>query len=401
MHGFSSGRLGRPALNRRTNEEERSAMSRARTRPRSLAALVGAVVVFALVAVAITASPAAAADQPGVVFALTNGAAGNAVAVFGRAADGTLTAAGSVSTGGLGTGGGLGNQGALALSEDGSRLYAVNAGSNSVSAFSVASGSLTLLGAVPSGGVLPVSVAVFGSLVYVLNAGGAAAPGSISGFTADASGTLSPLAGSTRPLSAASVGPAQIGFSPDGSALVVTEKATSIVDTYAVGVNGLAAGPVAHASSGATPFGFAFDKRGTLIVSEAGGAASALSSYDLTGGFATLSPSVAAPGQKASCWVVTTKNGRYAYTTNTGSGTISAYAIGQDGSLALLSAVAGTTGGAPVDAALSVNSHLLYVLNDSTHRIDAFRVEADGSLTSLPAAGVAGLPAGATGIVAF
>lgn len=378
-------------------------MSPAHTRPRRLAALVGAVLTFALVAIAITASPAAAADQPGVVFALTNSAAGNAVAIYSRAADGALTAAGSVSTGGLGTGGGLGSQGALALSDDGSRLYAVNAGSNSVSAFSVASGTLTLLGAVPSGGVLPVSVTAYGNLVYVVNAGvSGVSAGSISGFTAGPSGALTPLAGSTRPLSAANVGPAQIGFSPDGSTLVVTEKATNTVDTYAVGANGLAAGPVAHASSGATPFGFAFDKRGTLIVSEAfGGAASALSSYGLAGGFTTLSPSVAATGQKAACWVVTTKNGRYAYTTNTASGTVSAYAIGQDGSLALLRAVAGTTGGAPTDAALSVNSHFLYVLNAATHRIDVFRAEADGSLTSLPTAGVAGLPTGATGVVAF
>ena len=377
-------------------------MSRAHTRPRPLAALVGAILTFALVAVALTASPAAAAGQPGAVYALTNGTGGNAVAVYNRAADGTLTAAGTISTGGLGTGGGLGNQGALALNEDGSRLYAINAGSNSVSAFSVASSGLTLLGAVSSGGVRPVSVTAYGSLVYVLNAGvPSVAPGSISGFTADASGALTPLAGSTRSLSAADVGPAEIGFSPDGSTLVVTEKATNTVDTYAVGVDGLAAGPVTHASSGATPFGFAFDKRGTLIVSEAfGGAASALSSYDVAGGFATLSPSVIATGQKAACWVVTTKNGRYAYTTNTASGTVSAYAIGHDGSLALLSAVAGTTGGAPTDAALSVNSHFLYILNASTHRIDAFRVEVDGSLTSLPTAGVAGLPVGATGVVA-
>ena len=379
-------------------------MSHAHIPRRPLAAVAGAVLtlVLALVAGALTASPAAAADQPSAVYALTNGAAGNALTVYNRAADGSLTAAGTVATGGLGTGSGLGNQGALALSDDGSRLYAVNPGSGSVSAFSVGSGGPSLLGVLSSGGVSPVSVALHDSLVYVLNAGSGIAPGSISGFTANASGALTPLAGSTRPLSGASVGPAQIGFSPDGSTLVVTEKATNIVDTYAVGANGLATGPVAHASSGATPFGFAFDKHGTLIVSEAfGGAASALSSYSVAGGFTTLSPSVAATGQRAACWVVTTKNGRYAYTTNTASGTVSAYAIGQNGSLALLHAVAGTTGGAPTDAALSVNSHSLYVLNAATHRIDAFRVEADGSLTALGNAGVSGLPAGATGLVAF
>lgn len=96
---------------------------------------------------------------------------------------------------------------------------------------------------------------------------------------------------------------------------------------------------------------------------------------------------------------MTTKNGRYAYTTNTGSGTVSSYGIGQDGSLSLLDATAGTTGGAPIDAAVSGNSRFLYVLNGATNRIDAFEVAADGGLNALPAAGVAGLPAGATGLV--
>ena len=353
-----------------------------------------------LIVAAWSTSMAVAAGSPGAVYALTNGLAGNAVAVFDRAADGTLTAAGTVPTGGTGTGGGLGNQGALALSDNGRRLYAVNPGSDSVTAFAVGAGGLTSLGTVSSGGVRPVSVTANGGLVYILNAGNGIASGSISGFTTNAQGALTPLAGSTQPLSAAAVDPAQVGFSPDGTTLVVTEKATNRVVTYAVGADGLPSGPTTHASSGATPFGFAFDKRGTLLVSEAfGGAASALSSYDV-GGFSTISGSIATPGERAACWVVTTKNGRFAYTTNTGSGTVSAYGIGQDGSLSLRAGVAGTTGGAPIDAALSGNSQFLYVLNASTHRIDAFGVNSDGSLTALPAAGVTGLPAGATGLVA-
>lgn len=44
-------------------------------------------------------------------------AAGTAVAVFSRAADGSLTAAGEVTTGGLGSGGWLGYQGALVLGD--------------------------------------------------------------------------------------------------------------------------------------------------------------------------------------------------------------------------------------------------------------------------------------------
>src|SRR5687768_13369046 len=87
---------------------------------------------FAVAALIVTAGPAVASGgNAGVVYTLTNEAAGNAVAVFDRSADGSLAPAGSVATGGLGSGGGLGSQGAIVL--EGRRLLAVNAGSNSVS----------------------------------------------------------------------------------------------------------------------------------------------------------------------------------------------------------------------------------------------------------------------------
>lgn len=349
----------------------------------------------------------AAADAGGgqkAVYTLTNRAAGNAVAVFQRSADGSLTAAGEVATGGLGIAGGLGNQGALALDEGGRFLFAVNAGSNDLSVFRIRPGGLTLVDRVASGGVSPISLTVSGDLLYALNAGSGPAPGSISGFRIGHDGSLSPLAGSTRPLSAAAVGPAQIQFDPTGHVLVVTEKATNSISTYTVGSDGIASGPNVQPSNGATPFGFAFDTRGRLIVSEAfGGAASALSSYGIgrDGVLETISPTVFAAQERAACWVVVTRNGRYAYTTNTGSGSISAYEIGRDGTLSLLDQDGRTavTGGAPIDAALSRNSRFLYVLNASLNRIDAFRVESDGGLTPLVGAGAAGLPAGANGLV--
>src|SRR5881409_76188 len=97
---------------------------------------------------------------PRAVYTLTNQVAGNAVAVFARAGDGTLTAAGSFSTGGAGTGAGLGSQGAVTLSNDGRLLFAVNAGSNDVSVFQVDPQGLSLVSRTPSGGTLPISVTV-------------------------------------------------------------------------------------------------------------------------------------------------------------------------------------------------------------------------------------------------
>jgi 6-phosphogluconolactonase (cycloisomerase 2 family) len=348
-------------------------------------------------------SAAAEEDGPRAVYTLTNSASGNEVVVFHRAADGTLTPAGSYATGGLGTGSGLGSQGALVLSDDGQWLFAVNAGSNEISVFQVRPNGLVLTDKVSSGGDLPISLTVHDRVLYVVNAGGA---GNITGFRVGHGGKLSPLAGSTQFLSnhgvGAAPGPAQVAFSPDGDVLVVTEKTTNLIDTYRVD-DGLAHGPMTHASSGATPFGFNFGKRGTLIVSEAAGGAagaSTVSSYHVAENhFAVVSPSVP-DDQSAACWLVVNGNGKYAYTANAGSGSISSYSVGRDGSLTLLNSQAAFIGNGshPIDMALSTNSHYLYALASNAQTINAFQVQADGSLT--PIGSVGGLPASMSGLAA-
>lgn len=238
---------------------------------------------LALAVLGTGATGALAKSSAGEVYTLTNSPAVNAVKVFHRAGDGSLSAGGEFATGGSGTGGGLGNQGAVVL--DGKRLFAVNAGSDSISAFKVKGDALELVDTVASGGDQPISLTAHDGLLYVLNAGGA---GNIRGFTFTKNGGLSPLAGSTRSLSGGGTGPAQVSFDPEGELLVVTEKNTNLIDTYEVDEDSrLASGPSPQASSGPTPFGFAFDKRGHLIVSEAFGGApdqSAVSSYEVDDG---------------------------------------------------------------------------------------------------------------------
>jgi len=360
---------------------------------------------LAIVASAIGAPAALAegSDHPrgGAVFTLTNQTAGNAVAVYARAADGSLTPAGTVATGGTGTGGGLGNQGALALDDEGEHLFTVDAGSDQISAFTVEGTRLRQTAHIPAGGAQPISVTVHDNVLYVLNAGRGSAPGGITGFRVSRRGGLIPIAGSSKPLSGAAVGPAQVSFNPAGDTLVVTEKGTNSIDTYAVAGDGSAAGPDVHISSATTPFGFAFDARGTAIVSDAvGGApgASGLSSYRVGGGAFTPVTAFAGSGQTAACWVVLGRHGRFAYTTNTGSGNVSSYSVGLDGSLTLAQANAGTTGGGPIDAATSRNGRFLYTLDSAAHGLSAFRVARDGSLTKL--AGPSGVATGATGLTA-
>ena len=358
---------------------------------------------FALVfllaaAIALPAATITAASAPGAIYVLTNSPAGNSVLVYNRGGDGSLSPAGSYATGGAGSGAGLGSQGAVVVSDDQRLLFAVNAGSHSVSSFRIRPKGLELVATAASGGTMPISVAFRGGLLYVLNAG---APNNVSGFMVSPKGALTPLAGSTRPLSGAATGPAQVAFSDDGDAVIVTEKATNIIDTYTVDGDGYLTGPFVHVSSGPTPFGFAVTKRDTVFVSEAGPGGGA-SSYNLksNGALDSASPNVMT-GQAAACWAVVTKNGRYGYVSNAGTGNISGFAIDQDGSISLrdASGVTAVTGANPTDMAVSHDSQFLYARVAGLSRIAIFRIGSDGSLSALPP--LTGTPAGVAGLAGF
>src|SRR5688572_14431568 len=104
---------------------------------RSAARLLWMVALLVALVAGGTATAQAAGGDAGAVYVMSNSPGGNAILVFDRAAGGALTPAGSLATGGLGTGSGLGSQGALIVSDNGRWLFAVNAGSNSVSVFAV------------------------------------------------------------------------------------------------------------------------------------------------------------------------------------------------------------------------------------------------------------------------
>jgi 6-phosphogluconolactonase (cycloisomerase 2 family) len=353
---------------------------------------------------AAAAKPAAAATsfRAGDVFSLTNAPGANAVAVFARGLDGALTPDGSVPTGGSGTGGSLSTQGALWLSND-RWLFAVNAASNELSVFQLGTSGPVLTDRVSSGGTLPISVTAHNNVVYVLNDGGTA---NISGFRRSPLGKLSPIAGSTRPLSTAAPDAGQISFSPNGRHLVVTEKGTNRISTYRVGVTGVASDPTPQDSHGQTPFGFAFSPLfpDQLVVTEANGgvpSGSAVSSYRLhpNGQLQVLDGSVPTT-QNAACWAAITPNGRYAYAANAASGTISGFLLAFDGQLTLLQGgvSAGMAGLGPLDIAIDRHGRNLYVLYGGPDTIGAYTIQTDGSLTALP--GAPSMPNGATSVVA-
>ena len=338
---------------------------------------------------------------PGRIYTLSNESSGNHIIMFSRSTNGTLTWEAAIATGGVGTGTGLGSQGAITLSQDNKYIIAVNAGSNSISSFTVSPSGLSWASTVASGGIMPISVTIHKNIVYALNAG---ADNNISGFTISADGKLWPLTGSTRPLSAMSAGPAQVSFTENGNAIVITEKMTNKITTYTIESDGTPGAIHTLTSANATPFGFAVGKMGMIYVSEAAGGApgaSTVSSYQVQddGSIHLLNGPVSA-GQTAACWVVAVNNGKYIYATNTGSGNISSFKAGNDGSLDVLQAAGGVTGmgSSPIDAALSNNSKYLYALLAGTKSIAAFEIHSDGSLEWIQNS--AGLPDGSVGLAA-
>ena len=344
-------------------------------------------------------SPKAA--ETGALYAMDNAAAGNHLLVFQRNEMGHLSQAGSVATGGLGTGApqGLPSQASVLLSRDGRWLFVCNPGSDEISVLGISPRGVSVTDKVASGGRMPVSLALRHNLLYVLNAGGLAGDrDNITGFILS-DGKLLPLPDSTRALSADNTGPAQVSFSHDGDALIVTERLTSLIDTFVVGDDGQVGQVRSFQSVGNTPFGFDVGRQNQLFVSEA--MASTASSYEVSedGDLAVISGAVPTH-QAAACWLLNSRDGRFVYTANAGSGSISGFQVSPEGSLHLLdpSGVTGSTGSGshPTDMVQSRNGRFLYSMNNGNGTISAFVVGPNGSVQSLMT--VTGLPTSSAGL---
>ena len=367
------------------------AMSKGKSKAQNALSIAG-VVAGTLGAVAVTGGQAqAAANRPAgaahtTVYTETNAAAGNEVLAFH--ADGS--SAGAYATGGAGTGAGLGSQGAVTVADGGRTLFAVNGGSDSVSEFAVApSGALRPLGTFGTG-TGPVSVAVQGDHVYVLG------QNSVTAYWRFGD-TLAQVA--QRGLSAGTSGAAEVAVTPDGRALLVTEKGSSTLDVFALDFFGVPGQASKSASGGQTPFGFAFGRGGTAVVSNvgAGAGASSASGYQVRHGALRTTAAALPDGQTAACWVAVGPDGRTAYVENAGSGTVSTYAVGTDGALRLLDATAAAPGGHVGDAAVSGGA--LWILDTAKGRIDDVPLAADGT-PGAPSVTTTGIPASAAGLAA-
>jgi len=376
-------------------------------------------------AVLLSPSLAAADDFSfGAVYTQTN-TLDNQVVVYDRAFNGRITEVDRVPTGGAGAPSTppfgfpiVDSQGSVELADNGRLLFVVNAGSDTISSFRVGffgfGSGLRLADQESSGGDLPISLDSRNGVLYVLNE----LSGDISGLRYDSLGRMTPIPGSTESLTTPGPGgvSAQIGFDRKGRVLTVTNRGTSTIDTFKLGANNTPGPATSNASNAPTPFGFAYDPRNRLIVSNAGVVGDpgdltlfqgTASSYRQSAA-GVLTPLDNEPGGgRATCWVVVTDSGRYAFMTNTLSASVARLRIENDGKLTLLGTTPTTSNGGPADLALSRNGRHLYVLSPLepvsgpfvSGSIDVYRVGSSGSLTHLQST-ASNLPPGASGMAA-
>ncbi len=324
----------------------------------------------------------------GAVFVQTDDISGNAIAVYDRRWDGTLAAAGSYLTGGDGgvLAGSvvdhLASQNSLVYDASHGELFAVNAGSDTISAFDVNGDRLHLRQVISSGGDFPVSIAVHGNLVYALNALNG---GSVQGYRL-LGGRLVAIPGSARPLGLDATAtpqfthtPGDIAFTPNGRDVIVTTKANgNDIDVFSVDSNGLLSSqPVVNSEPGDVPFALAFEPRDQVVVGEAG--TNAVQSFALRANGTLVPGSTVATGGAATCWLVSDESLLFAG--NAGSGTESSVVDSPFGELGL-SATTPTDGGT-VDAAVSPYGRYLYVQTGALGIVDEFQIGLAGTLTEV------------------
>ena len=361
-----------------------------------LLVLLGATMVGAVTA----ASPVVAEGDDGAgsaLFVQTNDPAGNAIDVFHRNADGTLTFVHGYPTGGLGgraagsASDPLASQGSLVLVREENLLLAVNAGSGSVSAFKVEGDRLRLSQVVSSGGPFPAAIAIHDDLAYVLDAGG---DGFVSGFRISEGG-LRPISGSTRALGLGNApvpfflsSPAQVGFSPDGDHLIVTTKTHNTVDVFGIGSDGAPSATAVKNAAAPVPFAFVFDSAEHLVLNFAG--TSSLATFAINDDN-TITPVAAAVSdtRAALCWV--TPAARFLYGSNTGTGDVSQFRVTDDGAVTLVNPIAAS--GVPGATDSSAAGRFLYVQSGGTGTVHVFRIGDGGALTPIQ---VTTVPAGAS-----
>ncbi|HZV05680.1 MAG TPA: beta-propeller fold lactonase family protein [Gemmataceae bacterium] len=355
-----------------------------------------------------------------------NPAAGqNAVLAFHQNSDGTLSEIGSFNTGGTGQinipkviGPDDSSQEVVAT-PDGRFLFAVNQGSNSVSAFRIdPNGGLDLIGTFDSGGVQPDSIGLAGDKLYVSNRGDSAVghPGTvapnITGFRIDHGGSLTPIAGSTVTFPV-DTSPSQNLITPNGKLLFAdifavpgstAPEGNTLAPFQIEGDGSLELAPGGNVGAPVTPpllLGAAFNPNQPIIyagltaVNEVG-----VFTYDKSGQLTFVGD---VPVQGAGpCWIAVSPDGQFLYTGDTGTDSVGVFSLADPlhpvqiqelklaGPYAPPGSPSGTLQTNVFQIALSPDGHTLYAISQNTspdgsfadgNQLHILSVAADGTLS--------------------
>ncbi len=333
------------------------------------------------------------------VYTITNPNGANAIAAYERnTQSGELTFRATYPTGGVGSGSVIDSQSPLLVNAEGTFLYAVNAGSNSISVMAIGEdGTLALVGApVASRGVEPASLALNSDLLYVANKGDGATPPNYTGFRVNTDGTLSRI--KRRVEMNIGDNPTQVLFNRTGDKLIGLRLGGRIIDCFTVVRQNGKLRPTAQLGNQTGPFAAVFNPTNDtqLVVSDV--RLPGAISYSVTEqGQVNQITAVSNAPDRAACWIAIHNNGVSVWLANTGTSTLSLYTISNNGSLNLMSNHSTLAfGRAPFEIVLDKNGQFLYELNTraGSQSIHVLRVTGDTGNGGLEDVATVAIPEG-------
>jgi 6-phosphogluconolactonase (cycloisomerase 2 family) len=299
--------------------------------------------------------------------------AGNSILAYRRDAAGNLTAlpGSSFPTGGDGVGnvalteGQFDSDQNVIVSAEGTRLFAVNSGSDSIAVFDIGQDG-TLVPVVgspfPSGGVNPVSLGLAGDRLYVVHKGADSIPEVLpnyTGFRVTEDGQLVAIADSTIEIPTGS-SPTQALISPDSTLLFDANFGSAMLQSFVILPDGRLVQNEPQESP--TPLGLQIHPAQPLVyVGFVGNNELAIFSHDQDGVVSFLR-TVPNSG-RALCWLAINQPGTCLYSANTGDNSVSAYDLADPATPVEVQRVVLRGPGLPFQLALDPAGEFLHVVS--------------------------------------
>ncbi|KVZ37603.1 lactonase family protein [Burkholderia ubonensis] len=365
--------------------------------------------VAAIAAVTLAACSGAGNDEQQIIssarlFTQTN-ESDNAVLVFSRNRDGTLSPATRVSTGGHGTNGenflmggkvepdSLASNHSVIVTSDQRYLFVVNSGNATVSTFSLDPRTRmpSLMRVSATGGERPTSLAYSKGILYVSHQTG---EHQLRAYRIENNGLLTQIGAYT--VVQPNALPTSVTVSPDGTMVVVNVPfagpggaALNRIVIFPVQSDGRLSAASSIASQSPAPFGGLFVRDRLKNVFVSADASGALNTYTLSQSTLQSLSGPIVSGQDAACWIAITPDNRFVYVGN-GSGTVSSYSLDATGRAMVLNAVAalepavnGRVTSLAGDSWISPDGKYLYQGYLGADKVVAYAIEGDGSLRKL------------------